>query len=323
MEISVVIPTYNNREVLQRTIQALLEQTFPHEYEIVVADDGSTDGTAEMVEAIRGAVPVRFVRQANLGRSAVRNLGARAARGRILVFIDSDVWATPTLLAEHHKHYAGTDRRIGVMGVCLTHPDTLVTPYMKARQVSADLTRRRHDDLHPLHVTTRNVSVLRADLDAVGGFDERFGGYGWEDMDAAMRLHAQGVRFEYEPEALGYHYHVETLDTFRGKMRQAGKGAVYFWQKYGRSAKLGIFFEIAPPFMPLKWLVYHTPLVTPLIRWLLPRAEAREWVLVLAECYNHLIWRSYYDGVFEALRQTRAGVRAAARHRSEERLSSG
>ena len=323
MEISVVIPTFNNREVLRRTIETLLEQTFPEAYEIVVADDGSTDGTAEMVEAIRGPVPVRFVRQANLGRSAVRNLGARAARGRVLLFIDSDVWATPTLLAEHYKHYARSDRRIGVMGVCLTHPDALVSPYMKARQVQADLTRRHHDDLNPLHVTTRNVSMLRADLEAIGGFDERFGGYGWEDMDAAMRLHAQGVRIEYEPEALGYHYHVETLETFREKMRQAGIGAVYFWQKYGRPANLGIFFEIAPVFLPLKWLVYQTPLVTPLIRWLLPWAEAKERVLILAECYNHLIWRSYYDGVFATLRQIRAGARADAGRRSEERLPSG
>lgn len=305
MEMSVVIPTYNNREVLRETIRALQRQTLGAElYEIVVVDDGSTDGTAEMLaELSTGPGPVvRCVTQPNRGRSAARNLGIGSARGRIVVFLDSDLWATPTLLAEHLNHYpAGVTGR-GVQGRTVTHPDARVTAFMQVKEMTPDLTIRRRRDLSPFHVTTRNSSMLRRDVLDAGGFDETFSGYGWEDIELAIRMHARGVRFEYEPQALGYHHHVEDLPGVREKLRQAGIGAVYFWRKYRRSMRIGIFLEIAPFLLPLKWLVYRTPLATPFIRWLVPRAEARGWLLILNECYNFLLWEAYYEGVFRALK---------------------
>ncbi|HXX40081.1 MAG TPA: glycosyltransferase [bacterium] len=304
MEISVVIPTFNSRDVLRRTIQALAVQTFPRDaYEIVIADDGSTDGTAEMVaDAQRGPVAIRYVAQANLGRSAARNRGARAARGRLLLFLDADIWATPTLLASHHAHYPPGTQRLGVQGRSLTHPEARTTLFMRAREITPDLSVRRRHNLSPVHIITRNFSVFRREFEEAGGFDEGFTGYGWEDIELAMRMQAFGIRFDYEPDALAYHYHVETFDGIRRKLRQAGEGAVYFWRKHGRSVQLGLFLEILPAMLPFKWLVFRTPLFMPLFRWLLPGAERRGWLLVANECYTELIWEAYYDGVFAALR---------------------
>jgi len=314
---SVIIPTYNNRRVLRQTIAALLAQDFPPgAYEVIIADDGSTDGTAEMVQAVRGPVPVRYVPQRNRSRAAARNLGTRQARGRILMFLDSDLWAAPVLLAEHYKHYATASRRVGVKGRSITHPDARGSLFMQVKEMGPDLTVQRTGDLSPFHVTSRNLSVRRADFEEAGGFDEAFGGYGWEDMELAMRLRAAGVVFEYEPLALGFHYHAETLEGNVRKLREAGEGAVYFWRKHRRSRHIGMFLEIAPAVLPLKWLVYRTPLITPLVRATLPAAEARRWRLILAECYNHLIWRAYYDGVFRALRQ-RVPAAGEARGREE------
>jgi GT2 family glycosyltransferase len=302
MEISVVIPSCNTREILRGTIQALQQQTFPREaYEIIIVDR-STDGTAEMVRATEGPVPIRYVDQPNNGRSAARNLGVRIARGRVLLFLDSDLWATPTLLAEHHEHYPSTAQRVGVHGRSLIHPEARSNLFMQVKDTSPDFTVRQNDDLSPFHVTARNLSMLRADFEAAGGFDEGFLGYGFEDMEFALRLRERGVRFAYEPRALGYHYHVETVDVAQEKQRENGESAVYFWQKHGRSRGLGLFLEITPAMLPLKWLVYQTPLVTPLVRWVLPRAEARAWLPVLNECYSHLLWRAYYEGVFRVLR---------------------
>src|SRR5205807_2179100 len=133
MEISVIIPTCNNRDVLARTLHTLQTQQFPHDqYEIVVVDDGSTDGTAEMIRAARGRAPVRYHAQAHRGRAAARNAGVRIARGRIVVFLDSDFWADPTLLAAHHAHYPRDARAIVVQGASRTHPESLTTPFMKA-----------------------------------------------------------------------------------------------------------------------------------------------------------------------------------------------
>ena len=148
-----------------------------------------------------------------------------------------------------------------MQGRSLTHPDARVTPFMRAREITPDLSVRRRHDLSPVHIITRNFSVLRSEFEAVGGFDEGFTGYGWEDIELAMRLRARGVTFDYDPEALGYHYHVETLEGIRQKLRQAGAGAVYFWRKYDRSRQLGFFLEIFPAALPIKWLVFRTPLV--------------------------------------------------------------
>lgn len=305
MEISVIIPSYNNREVLRQTVLALREQTLPGGlHEIVVVDDGSTDGTAQMVEELLGhpGAPIRYVTQANRGRSAARNLGVRTAQGRIVVFLDSDLWATPALLAQHHRHYPPGVGHRGVQGRTVTHPESRVTPFMQVKEMTPDLTMRRRHDLSPFHVTTRNCSMLRQDVLDAGGFDETFSGYGWEDIELAIRMHARGVRFEYEPEALGRHHHVEDLRGVRDKLRQAGAGAVYFWRKYGRSTRLGLFLEIAPFLLPLKWLVFRTPSIRRLIWWIVPRAEARGWLLILNECYSFLLWDAYYEGVFAALR---------------------
>jgi len=304
MEISAVISAYNpDLAVLRRTIEALLAQEFPPEqYEIIVADDGSTNGAAEMVRTIHGRAAVRHVAQPHRGLSAARNLGAREARGRVVLFVDADFWATPTLLTAHRGHYPPGARRVAVQGVTLIHPESLVTPFMKVKEVSPDLTIRRRHNLSPYHVIGRNFSMLREDLDDAGGFDEDFVQYGWEDVDLALRMAARGVVFQYEPEAVGYHYHVETLEGVRHKLRQAGEGAVYFWRKHGRSFQLGLFLEILPWMLPLKWLIYRTPLVMPLLRWIVPRAEARNWLLVLNECYKNLLQEAFYTGVFEAVR---------------------
>jgi glycosyltransferase involved in cell wall biosynthesis len=302
MEISVIIPTYNNRDVLRKTIEGVLTQDFPaDQYEIVIADDGSTDGTADMVQAFPERV--KYVAQANIGRSAARNLGVRAARGRILLFLDSDIWATPRLLAAHYRHYLPDTRWLGVQGRSLTHPDARVTPFMKAREITPDLTIRPRRNLSPVHIITRNFSMLRADFDAVGGFDTGFTGYGWEDIELAMRLQPRGATFDYDPDALAYHYHIESLEGLTRKLCQAGAGAVYFWRKHGRPFRLGLFLEVLPVMLPLKWFVFRTPLFMPLIRWILPRAEARQWLFLLNECYTELVWEAYYEGVFAALRR--------------------
>jgi glycosyltransferase involved in cell wall biosynthesis len=321
MDLSVIVPTYNNRDVLRQTLRTLRKQTLtPDRYEIVVVDDGSTDGSAEIVAALAAGpgASVRYLAQPNRGRAAARNLGVREARGRLVVFVDSDLWAAPTMLAEHVKHYPPGAGGRGVQGRTATHPEAArATPFMRGKDVTPDLTVRRRRDLSPYHVTTRNCSMLRQDILDAGGFDETFSGYGWEDIELAIRMHARGVRFEYEPAALGYHYHVETLDSIRRKLREAGAGAVYFWDKYGRPVRLGLFLEILPAMLPLKWLVFRTPLFMPAFRRLLPIAERRGWLLLASECCNELTWEAYYDGVFDARRRLRR-----ARAASSTRVSS-
>src|SRR5207249_6282517 len=92
LEVSVIIPAYNAAGTIGACVESVLAERTRERYEILVVDDGSTDGTGE----IAARYPrVRVLRQSNAGASAARNLAAREARGWILCFIDADCVATP------------------------------------------------------------------------------------------------------------------------------------------------------------------------------------------------------------------------------------
>ena len=85
--ISVVVPAYNAREAIAECLEALLHQTVPRDrYEVIVVDDGSSDGTAEVVRPYG----VKLLQQANQGPAAARNLGVAHAQGEIILFTDAD-----------------------------------------------------------------------------------------------------------------------------------------------------------------------------------------------------------------------------------------
>ena len=100
MLITAIIPTYNRVGQLERAIASVMAQSQPCN-ELIVIDDGSTDGTAAMVDRMAegSAIPIRLLRQENRGASAARNHGIRMARGRLLAFLDSDDWWLPRKLA--------------------------------------------------------------------------------------------------------------------------------------------------------------------------------------------------------------------------------
>ncbi len=85
--VSVIIPTYNRRKLLGKAIDSVLEQTYPN-FELLIVDDGSDDGTDEFVASYGNEV--RYLYQDNLGASAARNTGIKAARHDLLAFLDSD-----------------------------------------------------------------------------------------------------------------------------------------------------------------------------------------------------------------------------------------
>src|SRR6266568_270561 len=100
--VSVIIPTYNRAYVLEKSIHSVLSQTFT-DYELIVLDDGSTDSTPQLVQSLlenhkAGVERIRYVRQAQQGKSAALNFGVRIANGEWIAFLDSDdIWAPQKL----------------------------------------------------------------------------------------------------------------------------------------------------------------------------------------------------------------------------------
>ena len=101
MKFSVVIPVYNVKEYLEKCVQSVLAQ-HSDEYEIILVDDGSTDGSGELCDALAARTPekIRVVHKTNGGLGDARNVGLEHARGDYLVFLDSDDYIDETMFAE-------------------------------------------------------------------------------------------------------------------------------------------------------------------------------------------------------------------------------
>ena len=108
---SVIVPTHQRRERVVHNVEALAGQELAS-FEAIVVVDGSTDGTAAALRELDLPFPLTVVEQDNQGAAEARNAGARAAVGEILLFLDDDMEAAPSLLAEHDRsHRAGADLR--------------------------------------------------------------------------------------------------------------------------------------------------------------------------------------------------------------------
>ena len=210
MRISVVVPTYNRRETLVRTLQTLFRQDFPADaYEVVVVVDGSTDGTAARLRELSPGCGFHVIEQNNLGPSAARNTGLRAARGEIVVFVDDDMCCEQRLLRAFADALDGQSQAV-CMGAFLLSTDS-------PRTLASDC----HDlELGAFHLKYREYPGLvmagaafafglsaarRDELLRTGGFDERFRMR--EDAEFAYRLSTQGFRVLYVPSALAYQFY--------------------------------------------------------------------------------------------------------------------
>lgn len=232
VKLSVVIPTFNRRQTLEVVLPSLLEQTFPVEqYEVLLCDAGSEDGTRELVEEL-ASLSLRFLPGADSGRAGARNRGLREARGDLILFTDADIIADPHLLESHWQRHEGCAQPCGVVG-CEIQVQSLqeyesfrLDPQAHARHKP---TRER---LPWYYFLTGNASAPRERLLQVGGFDEAFQGYGHEDLELGYRLLRSGLPIVYAPEAVNYHWHPVPFPEQCQKMYLAGRSTVTFYRKH-------------------------------------------------------------------------------------------
>jgi glycosyltransferase involved in cell wall biosynthesis len=197
MRATIQLCTYNRAALLARVLDACFDQTIAgEEYEVVVVDDGSTDDTPATIETARRRATCAFsvVTQSNAGLARARNSGIARATGERIIFIDDDVLPIPTFVDEHLR---AADRHPGAIvrggAIEVEDPDDLPPPIWSIKNYSGN------------YFWTTNVSVPLATIRAIGGFDESFAEYGWEDIDVGLRLRARGVRAVFHPSALAYH----------------------------------------------------------------------------------------------------------------------
>jgi glycosyltransferase involved in cell wall biosynthesis/peptidoglycan/xylan/chitin deacetylase (PgdA/CDA1 family) len=218
MKFSIVIATYQRREVLARTLAGVFAQQYPPEdFEVVVVVDGSTDGTAGMLRDLSPACAMQVVEQPNRGLAAARNAGLTAAKGQIVLFLDDDIDCDPGMLRAHAEAHAAAGAETVVFGpvlVAADSPRTLATEWTRSytdvyvARLNQTGTAQWPRDM----VMEANYSAPRSVLLAVGGNDERFIRRR-QSADLGMRLHKAGVPFRYAPQAIVRQYFVKTSST--------------------------------------------------------------------------------------------------------------
>jgi len=242
MKVSIVIPTYNQKEILAKALDCLILQDYPKDqYEIVVVDDGSSDGTRGMVRSKMGSkVDWRYLYQRHRGPHFARNLGIEKAQGEIIIFVDSDIFVAPNFISEHVKFHQkfGDD----VVSGPVARTDRL-------NHIFGDSGKRKLRKLSfvfslPSFITS-NLSVRKKILIRVGGFDEEFTGFGWHDWELGLRLKKLGLKAKMNINAMVYHYKksitLSDLPSSCKKKREQGENAVLYYKKHpSLKVKLGI-----------------------------------------------------------------------------------
>lgn len=233
--VSVIIPTHNRAAMLLRHLEALARQDWPaDDVELIVVADACQDDTAARAEAFAARAPfaLRLISHAARSAAATRQAGARAARGRTLIFLDDDIAVEPGFVRAH---------------LAAGGPDTVVLGY--SRPVLPARPTRWQRDAHrwwedtfsafaqPGHrfsyrdFFSGNASLPAALFWRAGGFDPSFNGR-LEDYELGLRLIKAGARFRYEPAACGDHHDQTDLTQWMRRIRQEGVADVQIAERH-------------------------------------------------------------------------------------------
>jgi glycosyltransferase involved in cell wall biosynthesis len=233
--ISVIVPTYQRAGLVRECITSFDHQVDPPAFEMVVVDDGSTDDTAAVLAALAAERPwLHWSSQpVNAGPAAARNQAVQRASAELLLFVDDDIVAAPTLLQRHAELHAAADNELlAVLGRVDWHPSLTVTPFMRWLDRSTlQFGYESWLEEGPVEIPaaafyTANLSLRRQLVIDSGGFDERFPFPAYEDIELATRLTARGLVMHYRPAALAYHRRAIDLRTFTRRMTNVGESSV-------------------------------------------------------------------------------------------------
>lgn len=213
--VSVVLPCYNGEPHLAHQLEALAAQEWDGAWEVIVADNGSTDGSRAVVERYRDRLPSLRLIDASDRRAEphARNVGVRASRGVAIVFCDADDVAAPGWLRAMASALADGDAVACAMDV-----EKLNEPWVQASHGNFQISDLQQIAYPPFyrHAGGFSLGVRRAVFDAVGGFDE---GLPYLcDTDFCFRVQLAGFSLSFVPDAV---MHYRYRDTFGGLFKQA------------------------------------------------------------------------------------------------------
>ncbi len=229
---SVIIPTYNRPLALKRTVSSILSLNISCEYEIVVVNDYPNIPITDLFDR-----RIRIIEnETNLGRSGSRNAGARAAIGSILFFIDDDIEVKENLFDKYISEFEKGFSAIfsNVINVRTDGKYSFLNEFLNTRGANK---QNIGDVVKSNYFTTAFCSVKKDLFDKIGGFDENFSGYGWEDPEIGLRIEKNdGKIFFFRTDKI-YHYHDKTVDEWVCQIENSGGNLEYLIKKHPQFKK--------------------------------------------------------------------------------------
>ena len=279
MNVSVVIPTYNRKLILKKCLFSLENQLLNRRissYEIIVIDDGSTDGTTNWIRENIVKLPhVVLYEQSHGGPALARNLGVLKSKNEIIIFIDSDLVVLNNFLINHVEkllnYWEKNNKNCFTYGSVINTCD-FENPVKEKYKIT---------DISFAYFATGNVAISRDLLLKVGLFDNSFSLYGWEDLELGERLKKFGTKLIKCPEAKGFHWHppfeCEQINSLVAKESERAKMALIFFNKH---PNLRVRFIIQFTLLHrVLWMllclggIINVNTITPLLRYLVRKGK--------------------------------------------------
>lgn len=209
--VTIIIPVYNRKKNLQNTLNALTYQTYDA-FEIIICDDGSTDNTKDLIPLFKEKLNIRYLYQEHQSFRAghARNMGLKNARGKLIIFLDSDVVVPRNFIELHVKEHETEGNYVVnsyVWRMTEYHEQDSELPAEEYIKLHKDWLKPDSRDRYELFergeaeeayfLDSNALSVKMADLQKTGGFDEDFIGWGHEDTELGYRLGGIGYTVKF------------------------------------------------------------------------------------------------------------------------------
>ena len=295
--VSVVLPTYNRWPILAETLDALAAQSWPA-LQVIVVDDGSTDGTFERLQAWRnahaGRLDLTVLHQANLKPGRARNHGLHHATGDLVVFLGDDTVPAADFVERHVARHNAIGDTVAVLGFTDWHRARMhVTPFLELVNLDGQQFSYGHfedgEDLFFTCFYTSNISLPRWVL-GDDPFHPAFTFVDWEDTEVGYRLSRRGLRIVLDRAPVAHHVHPMTLSSFYRRQEHVGRTVEVLLALHRELASN----DAMPPLEPRGWHAVSRLLVPPLVPLL--SAVDRLGVRLPKRLYRFVLLSAFFTG---------------------------
>ena len=247
MNVSIVIPTYNRKPILKKCLRALENQILDEKisnYEVIVVDDGSTDGTTSWIRNNNEVLShVVLYEQEHGGPALGRNLGVMKSKYEIIIFIDSDLIVLEDFIACHVNRLLSSWNKNNKK--CFTYGSVINT----SNFINPESEMYKLTDFSFAYFATGNVAIAKELLLNVGLFDSSFSLYGWEDLELGERLKNIGTKLIKCPEAVGFHWHPPfdcgQIESLISQEKERARMALIFYKKHS-NLRVRFMIQLTP-----------------------------------------------------------------------------